>query len=90
MTRRTGTEANNANPSSPDAELEARVVAWSRQARRPRTRPPRSNRLAATNPVVREFQREMAAVQGLVAEGMRAETAPLRLPTGRREKLWRR
>ena len=78
--------ANHANPSSLDAELEARVVAWV-AGEASADEAAALERLAAANPVVREFQRQMAAVQGLVIEGMRAETEPLRLAAGRREKL---
>lgn len=78
--------ANHENPSLLDAELEARVVAWV-AGEASVDEAAALERLAATNPAVRAFQREMAAVQGLVVEGMRAETEPLRLAAGRRQKL---
>lgn len=69
-----------------NAELEARVVAWV-AGEASMEEAAALEQLAATNPAVRAFQREMAAVQGLVVEGMQADTEPLRLAAGRREKL---
>jgi len=82
----TNFDANAGHRAPLDAEVEARVVAWV-AGEMSADEAAALERLAATNPAVREFQREMAAVQGLVVEGMRAETEPLRLADSRREQL---
>ncbi len=82
----TNFDGNAGNRSALDAELEARVVAWV-AGESSAEEAAALERLAAANPAVREFQREMVAVQGLVVEGVRGESEPLRLAEDRRENL---
>ncbi len=81
---------NHTNATQPIAELtpetEARLVAWV-AGEASAEEAAALERLAAANPAVREFQRQMEEVWGLVVEGMRAESEPVRLAPERREKL---
>ncbi len=73
-------------PPGPDAEIEARVVAWV-LGEASAFEIAELERLVAARPELAIFKRRLEAVHGLVGEAARPEPAALRLAPGRREKL---
>jgi hypothetical protein len=76
------------NPDPLDPELEARVVAWV-AGELPPAEVTELEQLVAASPALARFKRRMEAVQDLIAEAERADSAPLRLSLERRAKLLR-